>query len=182
MAGAAYLVPDWKFLFHLFSCVHLLTFVALHFVCESPRWLISAGKVGEAKSVLEDVAKKNGRSDVCVDAKDLHALPAERKEHFSIVFRTPALLKRTLVLWFNWFAVSFIIYGLQLNWQGLTGSVFLNFVVYSVLDFPAKAVAIWINMRFGRRIPLVALGSCSIRLQGPSSACQCYQADFLGSK
>ena len=69
------------------------------------------------------------------------------------------LLKRTLVLWFNWFAVSFIIYGLQLNWQGLTGSVFLNFVVYSVLDFPAKAVAIWINMRFGRRIPLVTLGS-----------------------
>ena len=87
MAGAAYLVPDWKFLFHLFSCVHLLTFVALHFVCESPRWLISVGRVGEAKAVLEDVAKKNGRTGACVDAKDLDAAPAERKEHFSVVFR-----------------------------------------------------------------------------------------------
>ena len=157
VAGAAYLVPDWKFLFQLFSGVHILTPLILHFVCESPLWLISVGKASEAKNIIEDIAKANGRHDICIDARDLDAMPLEQRENFSIAFKTPILLKRTLILWFNWFTVSFIIYGLNLNWQALTGSVFLNFVVYSVLDFPAKAVAIWINMRFGRRIPYITL-------------------------
>ena len=157
VAGAAYLVPDWKFLFQLFSGVHIMTPLILHFVCESPLWLISVGKTSEAKSIIEDIAKTNGRHESRIDAKDLDAMPKEQRENFSIVFKTPILLKPTFIMWFNWFTVAFIIYGLNLNWQALTGSVFLNFVIYSVLDFPAKAVAIWINMRYGRRVPYITL-------------------------
>ena len=156
----AYVTTDWRIILQVFSGVHILTPVALHFVCESPRWLISTGrksKVGEAKSILEDIAKKNGRQNVSVKMNELEAGPVEQRENITIVFKTPILLKRTLIIWFNWFTVSFIIYGLNLNWQTLTGSVFLNFVVSSILDFPAKAAGIWINMRFGRRLPYIGL-------------------------
>ena len=157
-ALTAYLTTDWKMILQFFSGVHLLTPLALHFVCESPRWLISTGtksKIGEAKSILDDIAKKNGRQTVSVSMNDIEAGPVEQRENILIIFKTPILLKRTLIIWFNWFTVSFIIYGLNLNWQTLTGSVFLNFVVSSVLDFPAKAAGIWINMRFGRRFPYI---------------------------
>lgn len=152
------MVPDWRILFQLFSGIHILTPLVLHvFVCESPLWLISVGKTREAKNIIENIAKANGRQNVCIDINCLDTLPMERREKFSIVFKTPILLKRTLILWFNWFTVAFIIYGLNLNWQALTGSIFVNFVIYSVLDIPAKAIGIWINMHFGRRVPYITL-------------------------
>ena len=154
----AYLTADWRILLQFFSGVHILTPLALHFVCESPRWLISTGansKIGEAKSILEDIAKKNGMQNVSVNINDLDAGPKQQKDNILIIFKTPILLKRTLIIWFNWFTVSFIIYGLNLNWQTLTGSVFINFVVSSILDFPAKAAGIWLNMKFGRRLPYI---------------------------
>ena len=33
--------------------------------------------------------------------------------------------------------------------------MFLNFVVASVLYFPAKGVGLWINMKFRRRLPYI---------------------------
>ena len=158
VALLAYVTADWRILLQFFSGVHILTPLALHFVCESPRWLISTGKkskIGEARSILDDIAKTNGRQNVSVDMNQIETRPAEKRENILAVFKTAILLKRTLIIWFNWFTVSFIIYGLNLNWQTLTGSVFLNFVVNSVLDFPAKAAGIWINMRFGRRLPYI---------------------------
>ena len=50
---------------------------------------------------------------------------------FIEVFTNRTLRKRILVMFFNWFSVSFIIYGLNLNWKTLTGSLFLNFLIVS---------------------------------------------------
>jgi OCT family organic cation transporter-like MFS transporter 4/5 len=153
----AYVVPDWKVFLQIFSCLHLVTPISLYFLSESPRWLISTGKeskIKEAKGILEEAAKKNGMPKVVTD--DLHLnLSPQQRENFLIVFKTPILLKRTLIMWFNWFVVSFIIYGLNLNWQALTGSIFLNFVVFSALDFPAKMLGLFIVMKGGRRMPFV---------------------------
>ena len=32
-------------------------------------------------------------------------------------------------------------YGLALSWQNLTGGLFLNFIIGTILDFPAKTLA-----------------------------------------
>ena len=158
IALMAYLTTDWRIILQVISGIHILTPVALHFVCESPRWLISTGaksKVEEAKSIMDDIAKKNGRQNVSVNIKDLDAGPKEERENILIIFQTPILLKRTLIIWFNWFTVSFIVYGLNLNWQTLTGSVFINFIVASILILPAKGTGLWINVKFGRRLPYI---------------------------
>ena len=154
----AYMIPDWTVLLQVFSGVHILSPLILHFICESPRWLISTGiksKIGEGKTILQEIAKRNGTKDQTIEIKDISVTATEHRENFLIIFKTPVLLKNTLIIWFNWFSLSFITYGLNLNWQALTGSVFLNFVVASVLYFPAKGVGLWINMKFGRRLPYI---------------------------
>ena len=74
VALLAYVTADWRILLQFFSGVHILTPLALHFVCESPRWLISTGKkskIGEARSILDDIAKTNGRQNVSVDMNQI---------------------------------------------------------------------------------------------------------------
>ena len=160
----AYLTTDWRIILQIISGIHILTPVALYFVCESPRWLISTGsnsKAGEAKVILEDIAKKNDRQNVSVNIEDLNAGLNEQSENISIILKTPILLKRSLIIWFNWFSVSFINYGLNLNWQTLTGSVFINFIIGTILAFAAKGAALWINLKFGRRLPYISFVACA---------------------
>ena len=44
-------------------------------------------------------------------------------------FSSRIMATRTLILYYNWFVNSFILYGLGLNWQALTGSLFTNFMI-----------------------------------------------------
>ena len=152
----AYMTRDWRVLLQVFSGIHILTPLILNFICESPKWLISTGmesKIGEAKTILQEINMMNEKKDLNMDLKEITTDNTQHRESFLIIFKTPVILKRTLILWINWFSLSFITYGLNLNWQALTGSVFLNFVVATILYFPAKGVGLWINVKFGRRLP-----------------------------
>ncbi len=92
----------------------------------------------EARDILEDAARINGKFDDNTDEK-LDALTRPKQEdsekeqktqlNFFDLFRHKVLLKRSLIMFFNWFANSFILYGLALNWQSLTGGLFVNFMI-----------------------------------------------------
>merc|ERR1719361_159582 len=58
-----------------------------------------------------------------------------------------------VIMYFNWFTTAFIMYGLALSWQNLTGGLFLNFIIGTVLDFPAKTLAMVLTLRVGRKYP-----------------------------
>ena len=69
----------------------------------------------------------------------------------------PRLRIKTLFMYFNWFTSSFILYGIALNWQALTGGLFLNFAIAAALDFPAKLLALVSLVWLGRRLPYISL-------------------------
>ena len=69
----------------------------------------------------------------------------------------PRLRMKTLFMYFNWFTSSFILYGIALNWQALTGGLFLNFAIAAALDFPAKLLALVSLVWLGRRLPYISL-------------------------
>merc|ERR1711915_389561 len=64
---------------------------------------------------------------------------------------------KTLIMYFNWFSSSFMLHGIALNWQGLTGGLFMNFLIAAILDFPAKLLALVSLVWFGRRLPHISL-------------------------
>ena len=97
----AYMIPDWTVLLQVFSGVHILSPLILHFICESPRWLISTGiksKIGEGKTILQEIAKRNGTNDQTIEIKDISVTATEHRENFLIIFKTPVLLKHTLII------------------------------------------------------------------------------------
>jgi hypothetical protein len=56
-------------------------------------------------------------------------------------------------MYFNWFTTAFIMYGLALSWENLTGGLFLNFLIGTILDFPAKTLAMVLVLKCGRKYP-----------------------------
>ena len=64
--GIAYLIADWFYIGLVTTVPRLIVFVlllSLFYVPESPRWLISVGRVNEAKEIIQKVAKVNKTSD-----------------------------------------------------------------------------------------------------------------------
>ena len=93
----------------------------------------------EARDILEKASKTNGtygeKTDELLDeisepkSEEEKQKEAQSKLGFIDIFRHPILLRRALVMYVNWFANSFILYGLALNWQSMTGSLFTNFLI-----------------------------------------------------
>merc|ERR1712241_295072 len=72
---------------------------------------------------------------------------------FLDIMRHSTLRIQVLIMYFNWFTTAFIMYGLALSWQNLTGGLFLNFIIGTILDFPAKTLAMFLAQNVGRKYP-----------------------------
>ncbi len=61
LPGIAYYVRNWRHLQLVISCPPVIFLPIYFFLTESPRWLLSQGRVDEAKVILEKAVKMNGR-------------------------------------------------------------------------------------------------------------------------
>ena len=161
----AYITRDFRSILQLLSAVHILTPFILNYVPESPRWLLATNnehKKLEAKEILIQASKMNQKPheetqeklEDLLNNKDSKSNP-QQKLGFLDLFKHKILLKRTLIMYFNWFINSFIVYGLLLNWQSLTGNLFVNFCIGAALDFPAKTLAGIFVLKVGNRMPYI---------------------------
>ena len=107
----------------------------------------------EAQKVLSDASKKNGmpvEPDQIVLTKPS---TSSAKGSFLDIMKHPTLRIHLIIMYFNWFTTAFIMYGLALSWQNLTGGLFLNFIIGTILDFPAKTLAMFLTLKVGRKYP-----------------------------
>lgn len=91
--------------------------------------------IQESLMVLNNINKNNNRPEVSKETfhsiiKEMKVTEA-KKEHFWNMFLSSTLWRRTLIMYWNWFTASFIVYGLDLNWQTLSKNLFGNFVIGS---------------------------------------------------
>jgi len=153
IAGLAWGFRDWHWHLRAISALVAIGSVILYFLPESPRWLVARSRMDEAKQVLSDASKKNGKY-VAPDQIMLTApSAAASKGGFTDIMRHPTLRIHVLIMYFNWFTTAFIMYGLALSWQSLTGGLFLNFIIGTILDFPAKTLAMILCQKVGRKYP-----------------------------
>ena len=87
-----------------------MTFDCLSHFCrcipESPRWLISKGRLADSRKIVEHAAKVNGKTipaHLLEPAIDQHKHEKnESNARLWHILSHPTLLKRTLILMFNW--------------------------------------------------------------------------------
>ncbi|MFX0572016.1 MFS transporter [Bacillus pumilus] len=107
----AFVVPSfgWKWMFLIGGIGGLIVFVFFFILRESPRWLISKGRLDEAERIIEEI---EASTDKRMPVKQVYnsTEKGDWKELFSTFYR-----KRTLIVWGLWFSAYFVSNGLN-NW------------------------------------------------------------------
>lgn len=150
----AYLIRNWSLLLLILSIQSLpMVFIYIWFVPESPRWLLAMKKYKSAETVFKKMAKMN-KSDFIYNPEqevEISDNNSNRTVKLWKMFTIPALLKRTLVMMFNWPAVSFVYYGLTMNTGNLSGNIYTNFFFNTLVEFPAYIICVLLLNRIGRK-------------------------------
>ncbi|XP_076444570.1 organic cation transporter protein-like [Babylonia areolata] len=161
LAGIAYFIRNWRYLEIAITAPALLFVVYWWCLPESIRWLLSHDKPEEARRVLSQAAKSNGRDlspEMLKTLQDDHG-PSEKSSSrtYTVLdcLRTWNMARLSLNVWFNWLVNALVYYGLSLNTENLAGSPYLNFMVAGAVEIPAYALCILLLNRVGRRTPLI---------------------------
>ena len=185
LPGIAYLVRNFRYLQLAASVPELVFLTGFFFLPESPRWLLTHGKIQEAENVIRKGAKRNGYhvSDINSGLKHLMKKYTDELQtqsnnkppsvSFLGLWRTPNMRRSTLVLYFSWFVGAFAYYGFSLSTNNLGGDPFVNFLISAAVEFPAYALAIVALKKFGRRKPYIFF----LVVGGVASVCT---SGFLG--
>uniref|UniRef100_A0A3P8VYW1 Solute carrier family 22 member 5-like n=1 Tax=Cynoglossus semilaevis TaxID=244447 RepID=A0A3P8VYW1_CYNSE len=147
----AYLLRDWR---KLLLCLSLPGFLCLPFwwfIPESPRWLVSQGRVKEAEAIVRDIAKRN---KIHPPAVIFHS-SEERKKRLNIcdLLRSRNILPAVLL------TIAYFV--LSLNTANLYGDVYFNCFLSALVELPAYILS-WVLFRW-----------CSSRLSVSSSLIAC---------
>ncbi|MEN7531905.1 MFS transporter [Cupriavidus sp. DL-D2] len=147
----------WRIIFFVTGIPALIGIVLRIHVPESPLFLNRNGQPDKARSVLERVARENGRT---VDIPALQADTSVKQSVFALF--TTTLRRRTIALALAWLLISIAYYGIfvylpiRLSTQGfafMRGQVFL--VVLALAQLPGYALAAYGVERWGRKPTLI---------------------------
>ena len=61
------------------------------------------------------------------------------------------MVKTSLIVWICWFALSFTFYGISFGVASLSGNLYLNIFLLSVVELPVRMTSFYLNNKFGRK-------------------------------
>lgn len=83
--------------------------IQFRFIPESARWLLTKGRLQEAKDLLQRASLKNGVEmpnealDTLLNNNSEDSMPDTRKPSLFDLFRYPNLRRKSILLFFNWY-------------------------------------------------------------------------------
>ncbi|ODM93345.1 Organic cation transporter 1 [Orchesella cincta] len=167
-----YFIPNYFILGWVTILMGSLAYLLLPWMPESPRWLLSVGKIEKVQEILKTVAKWNGTSDKLSDEEMLEMLrEAEKTQHEQKLREGESVLKllsnrtvaiRTLIITFVWVVNGLVFHGLNLNSLNLHGHRYLNFILVVLMEVPGGFFGALFADKLGRRwVQVVALFVCA---------------------
>jgi MFS transporter, putative metabolite:H+ symporter len=113
LIGRSIVPVGWQYLFFVGGVPALLALVMMRDLPESPRWLASRGRFGEAATALELIERKvQAATGKPLPAAAATARTVSAKRGAWMELFSSAYCRRTLVIWVAWFATYFVNYGL----------------------------------------------------------------------
>ncbi|XP_001628786.3 organic cation transporter-like protein [Nematostella vectensis] len=148
----AYFIKDWKLLCIISTVPFVFIFIFWKFIPESVRWLLVVGRKDQAREILEQVAKVNKKE---MPKEDLRVPVVKHNRGFLELFGTPRLALLTLLQCYAWLVNGLVYYAVSMSAGDFGGSIYLNFVLTSIVEFPANILVIDNCNRFGRKHTVV---------------------------
>ncbi|KFM05268.1 Solute carrier family 22 member 13, partial [Aptenodytes forsteri] len=168
LAGLSYGIRNWRLLEIAGSAPIFAFFFYIRVLPESARWLVTKGRIEEARKVLQKAASINKRtippglleqpgvSFACFDSLAFCILklkPETQTKSGSTLdlFRKKHLQKVTLIMSCAWFVNSLVYYGLSLNVTNFGLDIYLTQLAFGAVEIPARVGCIFMLQWFGRK-------------------------------
>ncbi|XP_053456055.1 solute carrier family 22 member 13 [Nycticebus coucang] len=151
LAGLAYGVRNWRLFQIAGTAPVLLLFFYYWALPESARWLLTRGRIEEAKQVIQKAALVNKRK---LSPELLSQLVSEQTEpsgNALDLLRHPQLRKVTLVLFCVWFVNSLGYFGLGLKVGDFGLDIYLTQLIFGAVEVPARYASIFMMQKWGRK-------------------------------
>ncbi|XP_071839823.1 solute carrier family 22 member 6-B-like [Apostichopus japonicus] len=171
LAALAKTIPNWRILQLVVSIPYLpILVLAIIFLPETPRWLLSKQRFASAEKILRRMAKFNGKELPENFSKEISSCNENDNEQSGIKTVIRQLLgSRTLLLItvnmnLNWIVQSLVYYGLSLSTSSLGVDPYIAFCISGTIEIPAYILCMFIPEWFGRKlstsVTMVAAGVC----------------------
>lgn len=168
-----YTRPYWRNILLIFHTPLLITISYFWIMPESFRWLMSKGRFEDAKKIMKNIGKVNGK---VLSEKTLQSFSArnavETKRDgsepslVSLVLQHKKVLFRCILTPVWWITALFIYYGLTLSSVGISGNRYLNYSAVAAIELPGYLATVLLLNRLGRKTLLIAgywiCGACQI--------------------
>ncbi|XP_054027355.1 solute carrier family 22 member 13 [Dryobates pubescens] len=151
LAGVSYGLRNWRLLEIAGNAPLFALFFYIWVLPESARWLVTKGRIEEAKKVLQKAASFNKRT---IPPELLEQLKAEKQSDSGGIldlFRNKQLRKVTLIMSLTWFADGLVYYGLSFNVTSFGLDIYLTQLAFGAVELPARLSCIFLLEWFGRK-------------------------------
>ncbi|KAM9348840.1 organic cation/carnitine transporter 2-like [Symphorus nematophorus] len=185
----AYFLRDWRSLLLALSVPGLLYIPMWWFIPESPRWLLSQGRVEEAEAIVRKAAKWNKvkAPGVIFEGYTVNeTMPSKKHHSVCDLLRNSNIRSTTIILCFVSFTLTAGYYGLSFNTSQLHADPYISCFISAAVEVPAY-ISSWLALRyFPRRVSVISallLGAVPLYLILPvpqSLSNLCIALEMLG--
>ncbi|KAL2077665.1 hypothetical protein ACEWY4_027169 [Coilia grayii] len=155
----AYFIRDWRTLQLALSLLGFLYIPLWWYIPESPRWLITQGRLQEAEAIIRAAAKKNAitppedifQLEHSADTKTTENVTVDQKRYTWLdLIKTENTRNITILNIIIWISLTMSYYGLSFNTPNLDGDPYLNCLFAASTEFAAY-IFIWFTTRYAPR-------------------------------
>eukprot|EP01026_Neomeris_dumetosa_P030927 TRINITY_DN24625_c0_g1_i4.p3 TRINITY_DN24625_c0_g1~~TRINITY_DN24625_c0_g1_i4.p3 ORF type:complete len:522 (+),score=44.76 TRINITY_DN24625_c0_g1_i4:245-1810(+) len=145
----SWLLPNWRLLNFLYGIWMFMSIFLWPQIPESPRWLLVQGRKGEATAILAAIAASNKMSLPEYPLQNIQ--PVQNQHGLRDILKHDRLRYRMIIMVYVWCVVSMCFYGISLSLGSLSGSLYLNSFLISLIEVPATLMACILIDRVGRK-------------------------------
>uniref|UniRef100_A0A1I8HI45 MFS domain-containing protein n=1 Tax=Macrostomum lignano TaxID=282301 RepID=A0A1I8HI45_9PLAT len=176
LVGVAHLLRYWRWLNIAVGALPLFSILLIWLLVESPRWLISRGRLAEAEALIRKAAKVNGVElptdlELRPPSENVSKTPdsesaddsdrssptssttkSSEQTSFLRVFTNKQTALMTMNMFLQWWVIALVYYGLSLSSGNLPGDIYLTSFLNALAELIGYVVPHALAGRLGRRV------------------------------